>query len=116
MQRYCFTLDLKDDPQLIAEYERIHQQIPAEIAASIRQAGITNMELYRFGQRLFMIMDTADDFSFDRKQAQDAANPRVQAWEEQMWGFQQPVPGAAPGEKWVLMKQIFQLASTNPPA
>jgi L-rhamnose mutarotase len=109
MKRYCFTLDLKDDPQLIAEYERIHQDIPAEIAASIREAGISQMELYRFGQRLFMIMETADDFSFDRKQALDAANPRVQAWENRMWGFQQAVPGAATGEKWVPMDRIFQL-------
>lgn len=116
MQRYCFTLDLKEDPQLIAEYERIHREIPAEIAASIRQAGIINMELYRFGQRLFMIMETEDGFSFARKQALDEASPRVQAWEKQMWGFQQPVPGAAPGEKWVLMKQIFQLPAINPSA
>ncbi|MGV3503628.1 MAG: L-rhamnose mutarotase [Adhaeribacter sp.] len=109
MKRYCFALDLKDDPQLIAEYERIHRQIPAEIAASIRLAGISQMELYRFGTRLFMIMETDDGFSFERKQAMDAANPRVQAWEQQMWGFQQALPGAAPGQKWVLMDQIFQL-------
>ena len=109
MKRYCFALDLKDDPLLIAEYERIHQDIPAEIAASIRQAGITQMELYRFGQRLFMIMETTDDFSFERKQALDAANPSVKAWENRMWGFQQALPGAAAGEKWVAMDRIFQL-------
>jgi L-rhamnose mutarotase len=109
MQKYCFTLDLVDDPERIAEYERIHQQIPSEIAQSIRDAGITNMELYRFGTRLFMIMETDDTFSFERKQAMDEASPRVQEWEAQMWGFQQPVPGAKPGEKWVLMKKIFQL-------
>jgi L-rhamnose mutarotase len=109
MQKYCFTLDLKDDPARIAEYEQIHRQIPAEIAHSIREAGITNMELYRFGTRLFMILEADESFSFARKEALDGANPRVQTWEEQMWGFQQPVPGAKPGEKWVLMQKIFQL-------
>jgi L-rhamnose mutarotase len=109
MQKYCFTLDLVDDPALIAEYEQIHRQIPPEIAQSIREAGITNMELYRFGTRLFMIMETDDTFTFERKKALDEASPRVQAWEAQMWGFQQPVPGAKPGEKWVLMDKIFQL-------
>jgi L-rhamnose mutarotase len=113
MQKYCLTLDLKDDLNLIAEYEQIHRQIPPEIAQSIREAGITNMELYRFGNRLFMILEADDTFSFERKQALDAANPRVQEWETQMWGFQQPVPGAQPGEKWVLMQKIFQLPMTN---
>jgi L-rhamnose mutarotase len=64
--RYCLTLDLKNDPQLIKEYEELHQQIWPGIAASIKDAGITNMEIYRFQNRLFMIMETTDDFSFEK--------------------------------------------------
>ena len=109
MQRYCFTLDLKEDQQLNAEYERIHREIPAEIAASIRQAGITNMELYRFGQRLFMIMETNDRYSPAEKAKADAANPKVQEWETLMWKFQQALPWAKPGEKWIMMDKIFGL-------
>ena len=65
-QRYCLTLDLKNDPQLIAEYEAYHQEVWPEIVQSIKDSGITNMEIYRFQNRLFMIMETGDDFSNDR--------------------------------------------------
>ena len=107
--RYCFALDLKDDPVLIAEYERYHEQIWPEIDASIRKSGITDMEIYRMGNRLFMIMETDTSFSFETKAAADADNPKVQEWENLMWTYQQALPTAEPGEKWIVMKKIFQL-------
>src|ERR1700744_325658 len=109
MNRYCLTLDLKDDPQLIAKYEAYHREVWPEIKKSITDSGITDMEIYRFGNRLFMIMETGGTFSFECKAAMDAANPKVQEWEELMWKFQQPLKNAKPGEKWVLMDQIFDL-------
>ena len=107
--RYCLALDLVDDPALIAEYEQWHQHIWPEIATSIHSAGITNMEIYRTGNRLFMIMETEEGFSFETKKKADNNNPKVQEWEKLMWKFQQPLPFAKPGEKWVLMNKIFQL-------
>ncbi|MBD2751513.1 L-rhamnose mutarotase [Spirosoma validum] len=107
--RYCLALDLKDDPARIAEYEEYHKRIRPEIEASIRESGITEMEIYRIGNRLFMIMETDDMFSFDAKAAADAANPKVQEWEDLMWTYQQSLPMAKPGEKWVLMKNIFTM-------
>ncbi|HRH51611.1 MAG TPA: L-rhamnose mutarotase [Panacibacter sp.] len=109
MKKYCLALDLKDDPQLIAEYEQYHKQVSTEILKSITGSGITAMEIYRAGNRLFMIMQTTDDFSFETKAAMDAANSTVQEWEQFVWKFQQPLPFAKPGEKWVLMDQIFSL-------
>lgn len=109
MKRYCFALDLNDDPKLIAEYEGIHKQIWPEIKKSITDAGITVMDIYRAGDRMFMIMETTDEFEFENKERMDSSNPVVQKWEEFMWKFQKPLPFAKPGEKWVLMKQIFQL-------
>jgi L-rhamnose mutarotase len=109
MPRFCLALDLKDDPGLIARYEAHHREVWPEILGSIRSSGIEEMEIYRCGNRLFMIMETTDDFSFDKKSAADAADPRVQEWETLMWTFQQPLPGAAPGEKWVRMERIFKL-------
>lgn len=106
---YYLTLDLKDDPVLIAEYERLHKRLRPEIEQSIREAGILNMEIYRVGNRLFMRMDTDDTFSFTAKAAADAANPAVQEWETHVWQYQQALPFAKPGEKWVLMNQIFAL-------
>ncbi|MGX5817448.1 L-rhamnose mutarotase [Chitinophaga lutea] len=109
MKRYCFALDLKDDEAVIAEYEGIHRSIWPEIHKSIIDAGITVMDIYRTGNRLFMIMETEDDFSFEKKDAMDAGNPVVQQWEALMWTYQQAIPSARPGEKWVMMKQIFSL-------
>lgn len=111
MKRYCLALDLVDDPALIAEYEHWHKAENGwpEIRKSIIDGGIINMEIYRTGNRLFMIMETAADFSFEKKGAMDAANPKVQEWERLMWKFQQPLPRAKEGEKWILLKKIFQL-------
>ncbi len=111
MKRYCLALDLKDEPDLISEYENWHkkQNCRPEIISSIVDAGIINMEIYRTGNRLFMIMETEDNFSFKNKAERDAADPNVQIWEQLMWQFQQPLPWAKSGEKWVLMDQIFQL-------
>jgi L-rhamnose mutarotase len=109
MNRYCLTLDLIDDQELISEYERLHQQLWPEIYDSIKAAGIENMEIYRFGTRLCMIMEVNDSFSFDKKSAMDAGNEKVQEWENLMWKYQQALPGAKPGEKWMFMDNIFQL-------
>lgn len=108
-RRYCLTLDLKDDPRLIAEYERYHERIWPEITQSIKDAGIENLEIYRFGTRMFMIMEVNESFSFEKKAAADRANPKVQEWEELMWKFQEALPDAKPGEKWLSMKKIFEL-------
>ena len=109
MKRYVLALDLKDDSDLIQEYEDWHQRVWPEIKKSITDSGITNMEIYRTGNRLFMIMETSDDFDFGKKASMDAANPKVQEWEKLMWKFQQPMPWAKPGEKWIVMDKIFQL-------
>ena len=107
--RYCLALDLKDDPTLISEYERYHERIWPEITKSIRDAGIENMEIYRLGTRLFMIMEVNESFSSKKKAEADRTNPKVQEWERLMWKFQQALPEAKPGEKWLLMKKIFEL-------
>ena len=109
VQKYCLALDLKDDPQLIEEYEKYHQHVWDEIKKSITDAGIISMEIYRTGNRLFMIMETNEKFSFEKKAAMDNANPKVGEWEKLMWKFQQPLPWAKEGEKWILMEKIFTL-------
>lgn len=110
--KYCFALDLKDDPALIAEYERYHAPggVWPEVLDSIKKAGIELLEIYRTGNRLFMVMEVNEDFSFEKKATSDAADPKVQAWEALMWKFQQPLPWANEGGKWVLMEKIFELS------
>jgi L-rhamnose mutarotase len=108
-RRYCLTLDLKDDPKLIAEYRRYHQRVWPEITKSIRDSGVEEMEIYLLGTRLFMIVEVSESFSFYANAETYRSNPKVQEWEKLMWKFQQPLPQAKAGEKWVVMEQVFKL-------
>lgn len=110
-RRFCLTLDLKDDPKLIAEYRRYHEKIWPEITKSIQESGIEDLEIYLLGTRMFMIMQVNDSFSFEKKGKADRNNPKVQEWEDLMWKFQKSLPQAKPGEKWLLMERIFKLES-----
>ena len=107
MKRYCLTLDLKDDVKMIAEYEEYHKNISPEILKSIKDSGVESMQIYRIHTRMFMIMETIDDFSFEKKALMDTSNEKVQIWENLMWQYQQALPMAKEGEKWLLMKQIY---------
>jgi len=108
-RRFCLTLDLKDDPRLIAEYKRYHEKIWPEITLSIKDSGIEDMEIYLLGTRMFMIMEVNESFSFEAKARADQLNPRVQAWESLMGTFQQTLPQTKPGEKWLVMERVFKL-------
>ena len=109
--RHCLATDLKDKPDLIAKYKHYHQPgngFPA-VAKSIRDAGIVEMEIYLINNRLFMIMDVDDSFDGAAKTKADASCPEVQKWETLMWQFQQALPWAKEGEKWLPMEEIFKL-------
>lgn len=109
MKRFALTLDLKNDPQLIEQYKEHHRHVWPEILESIKSSGILSMEIYHIETRLFMIIEASDDFSFEKKSQMDASNPKVQEWEELMDTYQQRLPFAKAGEKWVLMERIFEV-------
>ena len=100
---------MKDNPESIRQYEDHHRKVWPEIIASIKNAGIEQMEIYRLGTRLFMIMEVNENFSFERKAEMDRNNETVQQWEKLMWKYQQPLAEAAEGEKWVMLNKIFDL-------
>ena len=112
MPRRYFALDLKDDAAIIAEYELWHRRenIWPEVLGGLSVAGVTELEIFRCGNRLMMVMDAPPGF------AADPAAPaigRVAQWEELMWQFQQSLPFAEPGQKWVPMKRIFSLTESR---
>ncbi|MEM6770084.1 MAG: L-rhamnose mutarotase [Bacteroidota bacterium] len=109
--RQILICDLKDDPELIEQYKTYHAAGNAwpEITESITSAGITSMEIFLAGNRLVMVMETSPDFDAAAKAAADGANPKVQEWETLMDTFQQRLPFAKDGEKWVATEQIFKL-------
>lgn len=109
MKRFCLALDLKDDPALIEAYEEHHRHVWPEIIKSIRDSGIHVLDIYRTGNRMVMIIEANNDFSFEKKAAMDNSNDKVKEWETLMWTFQQALPWAKPGEKWVVMEKVFEL-------
>lgn len=110
-KRFCQTLDLKDDPDLIADYCRLHEQghVWQEILEGIRSVGILEMEIYLLGTRLFMIVETPTDFDWQAAMARLATLPRQAEWEALTARFQQASADAASAEKWQLMQRIFHL-------
>ncbi|PXY46722.1 L-rhamnose mutarotase [Flavobacterium hydrophilum] len=110
-KKLYYACDLVDNPKLIEQYKRYHskENVWPEITKSIKDSGILDMEIYIISNRLFMIIEVDETFSSERKQKMDAENPKVQEWEKLMWEFQQALPIAKKGEKWLPMKQIFKL-------
>lgn len=109
MNTHCFALDLKDDELLIEQYKEHHRKVWPEIVKSIKESGIKRLDIYCVGNRLFMIMEVTSSFSFEKKVQADASNIKVQEWEALMWKYQQALPIAKEGEKWLLMEKIYQL-------
>ena len=112
MPRAVLTLDLKDDPAVVASYRWHHARIWPEVAESLRQSGIREMEIFLLGRALVMIVesdgrDLAECFAAHHA----SANPRVVEWETLMKSMQVPPADARPGEWWASMDQVFQLST-----
>ena len=107
MKRYCQTLELRDDPEMIEQYCEVHRHVWPEIIEGQRQVGILDMQIFRRGRRLFMIMDTVDDFDFEKDNARLATLPRQAEWEAYVAKFQGADPNAPSTDKWQLMERIF---------
>jgi L-rhamnose mutarotase len=110
-KRFCKTLELRNDPELIAAYKKVHarESLWPEIMQGIREVGIIDMEIYLGGTRLFMIMDTVPDFDHDRAMAELAAKPRQKEWEAYVSRFQRTSEDATADEKWQVIERIFKL-------
>ena len=107
MKRYCQTLTLVDDEEMIKKYVEAHAQVWPEIIDGQRQVGIVDMLIYRRGRSLFMIMDTVEDFDFARDMARLSTLPRQAEWEAYVSQFQGCAADASSADKWQLMERIF---------
>ena len=108
--RHCLALDLHDDPELIAAYEQYHRQVWPEVLAHLRAQGVRELEIFRLGTRIVMVMDT-DDAVFDAARMAEAerTDARLRAWEDLMWSFQKTTPWTPEGAKWTPMQPLFRL-------
>lgn len=107
MKSYGLTLCLQDDPQKIETYKEYHRAVWPEVLAGLREAGIQRMQIFLLGLRMFMYVDTDDDFDPARDFARAAASPRAKEWNEFMATLQERAPEAAPHEWWALMEPVF---------
>lgn len=110
-RRFCKALTLTDNPQLIAEYERAHHpdHFWPEITQGMREVGIIDMEIYRYGTVLFMIIEAVADFDHDRAMQKLATKPRQSEWETYVARFQQTDADASANEKWQLLDRIYKM-------
>ena len=113
-KRYCKTMLLKDDPELIRDYKQVHGLGAAwpEVTRGAKEVGIIDLEIYISGNRLFMIMDTVADFDHEKAMLKLSEKPRQQEWETFVSRFQDTSPGASSKEKWQLMERIFEMDQT----
>ena len=111
-RQFCLTLDLHDDEDLIREYEQYHQpgHTWPEVIDSIRRSGILDMQIYRAGTQLVMVMTVTGSFSFEEKNLMDRQNPKVVEWERLMTRFQLAAADSSAGAKWKKMQSIFDLS------
>ena len=111
VKRYCQTLSLRDNPELIEAYRKAHSKEESwpEIRAGIREVGILEMEIYILGSKLFMIVETPLNFDWDKAMAKRATLHRQAEWEEYVAKFQQCAEGATSDEKWQMMERMFYL-------
>jgi L-rhamnose mutarotase len=107
VKRYCQTLTLVDNPELIEKYCEAHANVWPEVTDGQRKVGIMSMEIWRSGRSLFMIMDTVDEFDFERDMARLATLPRQAEWEAYVSQFQGCKADARSDEKWQMMEEIF---------
>ena len=107
MKRYCQTLMLVEDEEMIAKYVEAHKHVWTEVIEGQREVGIVDMQIYRRGRQLFMICDTVDEFDWERDMARLAKLPRQAEWEAYVAQFQGCAADARSDEKWQLMERIF---------
>lgn len=108
MKRYCFALDLNEDPNLIEEYKAYHKEVWPEILDDIKESGISTMDIYSVENRLFMIMEVIDEVAYEESKLKEP-KAIVKKWEDLMWKYQKALPNSKPNEKWRLMDHIFKL-------
>jgi len=110
-KRFCKTLELKNNPELIEEYKHIHKKynVWPEVTIGMKEVGIIDMEIYLFGTRLFMIMDTVPDFNHEKAMAELAKKPRQTEWEAFVSRFQESNGTEKTTEKWELVERIFKM-------
>jgi L-rhamnose mutarotase len=116
MTRYVLTVDLKDDPAVVAAYREHHRRVWPEVLESLRRTGLREMEIYLLGRRLVMVVETDGRDVRRCFAAHVASSPRVAEWEALMRSLQQPPPGGVAGDWWAMMEPVFRLNGQKDPS
>lgn len=110
MQSFGMALNLKDDPQAIETYKSYHQDVWPEVERALKRVGITSMKIFLVGRKLFMYMETIDEFEPERDFARYLSDhSRCRQWDDLMQTFQEKIPEAGENEWWALMEPVYDL-------
>lgn len=106
-QTFVLICDLKDEEEAIHAYTECHKSIHPAIIQSLHDSGILQMSIYRWHNRLSMILVGDENFTFEKKAALDNANEKVQEWEAFLGQYQTNLPRTPDNWRWQLMEKIF---------
>ena len=109
MKRFAMTCQLKDEPGILEKYQDYHANVWPEVVQGTLNCGVQRVFIYRIGHRLFMFMETGDDFDMDRDMPKYMEDPKAQEWDALMRTFQTNVPEAEEGTTWVEMEELYTL-------
>jgi L-rhamnose mutarotase len=110
MSRHVFTVNLKDDPEIVEAYTHHHRDVWPEVQASLRRVGVEQMDIYLLARRLVMVVEMRDGLDYRAAfQSHASSSPRVAEWEALMKSLQEPPAEARAGEWWAAMEPVFHL-------
>ena len=109
IRRIVRLMDLNNHPDVLEAYELAHQRgnTPAAVLTAQRGHGITEMEIYRAGDRLVMIMEVTDDYDPSALDAESGRAPEIAAWHKRMAELQRApfADGIAWPEAYLVFRQ-----------
>ena len=104
---FGLTLCLKDDAEKIAEYRRYHQAVWPGVTRRLREVGVQRMQIFLRGTRMFMYIQTSDEFDPQRDFVRINEDPESARWNALMAELQSRAPEADPDEWWAPMELVF---------
>lgn len=107
---FGLTLCLQDDPAKIAAYKEAHQRVWPEVTARLREVGVHEMRIFLRERRMFMYIETADNFEPARDMVRVNEDPKSNEWNVWMAELQERAPEATENEWWAEMEQVFDMS------
>jgi L-rhamnose mutarotase len=104
--RFASVIRLR--PEKEAEYRALHADAWPAVLAALSRAHVRNYSIFLRDGVLFSYLEYAGD-DYEADMAGIGQDPETQRWWKLTDPCQQPVDGAAPGEWWAPLEEVFHL-------